>query len=260
MTIDRRNFLAGTMLSALLPQTVSSSRQTGTKKGYVNILIHGLFFFEFIGGNLVLKSPKVEGHEIKAGRGCLIDLPVGTNLDLTQSDLEPGSQNAFPGSMLVIQRSVVGELNENYSLRMQLPLPEEILTARHADRQPVFETCNGTTCSIFSTTSGKNFGLLTCLRYRNKIPSATTTFIFHAGHSGKPCLTHANRAYKDARSLFKNPKGFDIQFGKLGTAVGFDDLGPWGISKDDQKTLWERKQELPQGPEPINCMMFGING
>jgi hypothetical protein len=263
MTMNRRDFVVGTTLSALLPKGQPCNPDGGPSQNYVNILLHGLFFMEFIGNVMVVTSPVVAGHEIKAGCGFLVDLPGGTNIDLTESDLCPGSTRCFPKSMLVIPRMSVGNITGAYALRITLPLPQEIVTLRHVKHKEMQGTCSGKTCTIFCNACEDRFGLLTCLRYLSKRnnPLNPLNFAFHAEHPEEPSVAHANHAYKAARGLFKGPGGFDLCFTKLGTTVGFDDGRPYGITLDDQRSLFERTpRPLYGAPTPVNCMMFGIGG
>ena len=172
----------------------------------------------------------------------------------------------------------VGDFTNNYYMRLILPLPDSIVPLRKAKLGDFDNASNrskgGKIAQSVYNACGANpnndFSLVTCVRYAksDSFGSApVTTWMFYAEHDTPPSPSSVNSALRsvDQSSFFAN-KVFDLSLqGDFAPRVCPDSSPGYGITPDDQNTLFEIAKDLkcpppPPGTDVANCVQFGING
>jgi hypothetical protein len=286
MKITRRAALTGLAASSLLPliEGCRSAAAYPPYVAYVNILLHGLLFMRFINNKLIIQTPIFSDHKLFcATNGFLMPVPPGHEFDLTLPTvkLKQGTIKDFKSYPQVPQFSIgdvnVGDFTNNYYMRLILPLPDSIVPLRKAKLADFDNASNlskggkiaqnvHNSCAANSNT---DFSLVTCLRYAKSDSfgaAPVATWMFYAEHNTPPSPDSVNSALRsvDQSSFFTN-KVFDLSLhGDFAPRVCPDSSPGYGITPDDQNTLFEIAQDLKcpptLGTDVANCVQFGVNG
>ncbi|HEU5414575.1 MAG TPA: hypothetical protein VFW31_12490 [Candidatus Angelobacter sp.] len=260
---------------------------------YSCILLHGLFFMAFKNNQLIVTTPKFKPHKFgyrPQGITTIGSLPAGApDINWTNVKLKDNSSSAqiFPNSVLQFSSSAcgTGELlpqgKKNYEFTLALPRPLEIHSFRLSQlwafasvakkkppkgngkqsiRENVISSCGG----------GVNnpIALLTGLVYEQDvgctIPHVTSFYAEHQMNCANIKAADVNKALRAAAKLFANESDFDLEFQDIPSdPVCPPDTDVYGVLKNDELSACELLVQdcvRTEGPNPINCAQFGVNG
>lgn len=291
MTISRRKVIGGIALSpiwsAVSPLLAHSQALPGaTQKDicWVNILIHGLFLMEFKQNAIEITAPDILDHRYcMLSNGFLTEFPSNKPLRMnfgttSLAGLLPGKIISFEDYPAIPQFSKtqtgVGDLvGQKYRLKIELPLPLEILPLRCGSLSDFSRgTESGRVRDSIISACGKNsndkFAMVTCFRYLKENTNASppvATHSFYAEHMLSPDASQTNQAYAATSQLFSNPGNFDLRIKVDQTKPlppVYPDFHPgYGISSDDERSLPEIVPKLPGSVVDVgSCIQLGFHG
>jgi hypothetical protein len=285
MTLDRRDFLkmVGAGSFVFLSRSSIGAPVVGTNGPChcVNIVLHGFFFMEFQGNNLLVASPPHDKHQFyyQDAGGALQKL--SGLIDLT-GPLQSGRKTKFPNTILQFSRKDIKLTRpsfidngqpDRYACLLRLPWPEDIVALRRgavADLNPQ----SGNVASSIKRLCALNVATVTRLKYFAKSSPPFTTRNYFAEHCHMPKACEVNAAFDSARNVFG--KEFDL------TISGVDCISlppdkpgdlPDEMSLDDERALEEvapcPEEKCPPPPCPVGkvcltsvevatCPTFGV--
>jgi hypothetical protein len=252
-----------------------------------NILLHGLFFLQYQGNNLIAMTPDHSKHVFLMRSQN--QKPPFTNLpqDLTPTNLIGGSTQApFPPEMPQIDKNItgVGDLvatstpSKNYRCRLVTLWPLEIVVLRSGGSFSDFHSLSTSTVGANIKKPGlTKLGIVTLLHFETSGPAFTISYF--AEHMMPTQAVDVNPVLKASQVLFQQGNNFDLQFSECDWCPNCSappicpDPDPlpkkildWGVIRDDEHSVGEvyRTEDCAQkdmaGSDPANCVQFGLNG
>jgi len=219
-----------------------------------NILLHGLFFLQYQGDQLIVLAPYHKKHEFKK-RPQHQQPPLDPlNDEEAFANLIPHNiKQAFPPSMPQFDKNEtgVGDLvpkqkpEKNYRCQMVLPWPLDIdvirTRGRMRDLKPMLTSRVGDNILKYS---GPGLGLVTVLHYETPDPGFTISCF--AEHMKPANTNEVNDALKDAGKLFANESKFDLRLREVNRPIICPDPDPlppkitrYQIIRDDEHSVGE---------------------
>jgi hypothetical protein len=194
----------------------------------LDIYLHGFFFTEIMGNNLVIASPEYNDHICAYwDHSDNILHPPPSDLDTQPfswiSALDTsGTKSTFPGDILQFSRGDLGangpiisppDLRHRYAWYLKLPLPADITGVRAGgNRQEINMSSNSRIANSvdghWKSGGKKALSLITHLRYNTTSSIGISSINLYAEHCAEP-------GYKDLNDLFNQTlkviSKFDLQ-------------------------------------------------
>jgi hypothetical protein len=250
----------------------------------IRIYLHGFFFTEVQGDNLVIASPYHNMHAFgfwDHQQNFLQPFPASSNTFPWIQQLRQGQANSFDKDLFQFTRADLGmgssEVfinlpSSQYPAYVTLPLPEEIKGIRAGGNITEFgmDTSGKVAKSIIKHCgSPADLSLIVRLTYMSSGQIGFTDISFFAEHCSPPDKDMLNTLFDDARKVFPN---FDLTLLKLNSGKPLP-----GAGDDNERKLCEAGKRLKNNPCPpctdlvssarlpgvpllrtANCPQFGI--
>lgn len=284
MAIDRRSVLKALALAPAFPLAQSSFANlllsSPPSPTSVYILLHGMFFMEFSGGNpqqLYVVSPNHSPHHFCVAQSGGALQKIGRDINLV-AKLKQGSTVSFPPAVPQFSKSLIGSSGPvaatNYRCKMILPAPKNIFGLRTDTKNNFLPVPTSNVGQAILNSTGRQLATITCLEYD---PGSDGAYVenYYAEHKWRPSPHDANAALVAAKDICGS--NFDLQFvEKPGTSfppAPLDPPGnlPSGVTQADEKELDDLLaggklacDELAltfhtQSADVASCPQFGIN-
>jgi hypothetical protein len=251
----------------------------------ISIYLHGFFFSEIQGDQLVIASPPHKMHNFGYWDHQQNDLkpyPVYPNTFSWIPALRQGQQDTFPTDVLRFTRSdlsmpkgewFISAPGDQYAFYVKLPLPADIISVRPGGNlsEIGMDLKGKVATSIKKQLPGSpNLSLITCLQYVANGPIGFTDISFFGEHCAPPDMVMLNILFRDAQRVLPR---FDLTLLKLNPGPKLP--GPGG--DENLMKLCEAGTKLKHNPCPpcvptiaqqadapaplirtANCPQFGI--
>jgi hypothetical protein len=229
--MKRRDVIKTLALSPLLVnnslRAFSSTRSfwQSPPPNQVFILLHGLFFLEYKGNNLVVTAPQVVDHDYQIGTpdndgSDLQPIQGQTSLDFSDPKMglvgDKAFTRRFPPELLQFSKKEtgVGDLTGPFRFRCVLPCPLDIVPLRNGPRSD-FRCVPGGIFLSMNKHPGEQISIVTCLVYTGSIakihPTSTNRCHFYAEPDFATGIEHTNQALAEAKLVFAHWDKFDLQ-------------------------------------------------
>jgi hypothetical protein len=250
----------------------------------INIYLHGFFFTEIQGNNLVIASPKHDMHNFgywDHQQNSFLPFPSPSGSFPWINFLMQGQQDYFCPGILQFSRKEIGvpdnkffiELPEDqYKVYLKLPIPNNITSVRAGGnmKEISMDTSGKVAKSIYSHCGDDtDLGLITCLTYFSSVNIGFTDISFYAEHCHAPDISGIESLFHDAHIVFPY---FDLEFASFNPGK----ILP-GPADENEMTLCEAGARLKNNPcmsadeyrtvqnnmippllRTANCPQFGI--
>jgi hypothetical protein len=256
----------------------------------INIYLHGFFFTEIQGSNLVIASPKHDMHKFgywDHQQNLFLPFPATSDSFPWINFLKQGQQDYFRSGILQFSRKEIGVPDnmffiglpaDHYKVYITLPLPKDITSVRAGGNiKEISMDRSGKVAQSIYTHCGEDtdLGLITCLTYVSTANIGFTDISFYAEHCHAPDISGIKYLFQDAQLVFPS---FDLKF------TAFNPGKPLPAEQNDENlmTLCEAgarlknnpcKPSMPVGEDratknpmigtllrTANCPQFGIGG
>ena len=283
--MDRRNLLKTLTIAPFFSLEKSeASAMAPPFATDIYLFLHGFFFMEFQGNQLIITAPEVGDHDYRIGqpdKALLKPVPSNTTLDWTGTLTGDNlcTSRGFAIETLQFSKAItgVGDLKGAFHFRVILPCPFAFYPLRKGPAGE-FPGKGNVWNDIYSRLKGsgsKDIALVTCLKYQGSIdpywPRSSSPYRYHlyAEPDCKLELEHTRHALSESKQLFANSGAFDLDIDVNSTLTRVDAKKPddeypgtlSGFSTDDEKNLAEVLNAsycAQRAVNVANCGQYGI--
>jgi hypothetical protein len=234
----------------------------------LNIFLHGFFFFEIIGQNLVLATPFCDGHNFGYWDYTDSVLHPFPGPPIWDALMDGGQDPKVPQAILQFSRDDLripafipppsGDIQ--YAFYQKLPRPSNIAPVRAGGNIREMKRKKGNVSDSLENHCGTdyNVSLITCLQYKTSRPLGSKYLSLYAEHCKEPDYKRLNAVFATAKKTFKD---FDLELDAPSAG------NPIPAGNKYTNALCELDTMLKNNPCPscrthlirtANCPQFGI--